>query len=205
MVYLYDNAIINDLRRIITDNRITITPFENLIRTISKSENDVISLPIVSITRTNWTILSNRPHAMKFDGALSDISLVNQEDTKVTNLQAIPIRINYLIDVWTRTRLDNDNLFRELIFYYSTNPTLKIQIPYGIDANKNFNIIFDNDVEDNSDIINHKNIGEHFRQTLSFYVDDAYLWKSSYRGKTIIDTDGLYLDINNEVREKIGD
>lgn len=201
MVYLYDNAIIQDLRRIINDNRVTITPYDNLIRTIAKSENDIITLPIISIARNGWSIRDERPHAMKFTGEFSGLD----DNKDVVNTYAIPIRIDYTMDVFTKTRLDNDNILRELIFYYSTNPTLSITIPYGLTANKNFNIIFGNDIEDNSDIINHKNIGEHFRQTIPFYVDDAYLWKSSISKKTYIDIDNLYLNINDEITEKVGD
>lgn len=210
MVYLYDDAIIKDLRDKISDERVTITPYDNLINSLGKSENDEIKLPIISIARTGWSISDSRPHSMKFTGELSEIRNTGIGNNKeIVNVYAMPIRINYLLDVWTRRRLDNDNIMRELIFYYSINPTLQITIPYNLGAEKNFNIMFGNDIEDNSNIPEHKNIGEYIRQTIPFYVDDAYLWRSNSRGPTYIDInsiDGFYLDINNgQVIERIGE
>lgn len=201
MVYLYDDAIVEDLRTRINDERVTITPYENLINSLAKSEEDEIKLPIISIERTGWSISDARPHAMKFTG---DISRIEKNPTKVVNVYAMPIRINYILDVWTKRRLDNDNIMRELIFYYSVNPTLQIKVPYGLEEIRNFNVFFGSDIEDNSNIPEHKNIGEYVRQTIPFYVDDAYLWRSDYRGPTYVDADGLYLDINKgSVIEKV--
>lgn len=181
-VNLYDDAIINSLREITQDSRIHISPAENVFRTIGKLEGseDNINLPIISLSRPGWTILDSNHH-MKFDGA---IHLSDHDNNKVQNIQAIPIRINYLLDVWTRYRAENDMIMRELIFYYKTHPTLSITVPYGLDYVHNFNIFFESDIEDNSDIVEHKNRGEYFRQTIGLYTDDAYLWKSSSRGFT---------------------
>lgn len=201
MVYLYDDAIVKDFRDKIKDERIAITPFDNINNYLGKSEGDRIQLPVISVDRRGWSLSDSRPHTMKFTGELHSIN----DDETVTNVQEIPIRINYVIDVWTRRRLENDNIMRELIFYYSTHPTLKINIPYGLDSDKVFNIMFDSEVEDNSDIPNHINIGEFVRQSISFYVDDAYLWKASNFNKTYIDTDGMYLEVNKEIKERVGD
>lgn len=208
MVYLYDDAIVKDLRKRISDERVTITPYDNLMNSLGKSENDKIELPIISIARTGWSLSESRPHPMKFIGELSriDEGEVNNEK-KIVNVYAMPIRIDYLLDVWTKRRLDNDNIMRELLFYYSIHPTLQVKIPYGLDDYKNFNIMFGTDIEDNSNIPEHVNIGEYIRQTISFYVDDAYLWRSDYHGATyidIFDEDGFYLEINGKVRERVG-
>lgn len=199
-IFLYDNAIVTDLRRIISDNRIHIAPVENVFDLVAILDSDKIEMPLISLTRTGWSLSENRSHAMKFTGALVKY---NEDTGAHSSVQAMQIRINYLMDVWTKHRNENDLIVRELLFYYSTSPTLKVKIPYGLDVDHKFNVFFDPEVEDNSDIVEHKNRGEYFRQTLSFYTDDAYLWKSTHSKPTIIDVDNIYLEINNHDRERV--
>lgn len=185
-VYMYDEAIIEDLRILVNDDRIHIVPVDNVFRLIARLEDDKIEMPLISLTRTGWQLSDNKPQMMKFDGALADY---DEKRNSLKRVQAIPISIGYQLDVWTKTRLENDNILRELIFYYSTHPTLVVKIEYGLDITHNFNLFFDPDVEDNSDIVEHKNRGEYFRQTLTLYTDDAYLWKSSSRGPSFVESD----------------
>lgn len=176
---LYDDAIINNLRTLTQDTRIYIEPTENVFGTIGKLENsqDHIQLPLISVARTGWSIL-NPQHMQKFDGALLKSDL---EEDYTQRIQCIPIQINYVLDVWSKTRAENDEILRELIFYYHNHPEMEVTIPYGADFKHRFNIFFNSDIEDNSDIVEFKNRGEYFRQSISFYTDDAYLWKTSSR------------------------
>lgn len=181
----YDVAIIEDLRQILQDDRIHIVPPENFFRLLARIDNDKVEFPAISVVRRGWSLSDSHPHMMKFDGTLLSH---DNEANEYIRLQAIPISISYQMDVWTKTRLENDNIMRELIFYYSTHPTLNVKVPYGQKTYYHkFNVFFDSDIEDNSDIANHMNTGEYFRQTISFYTDDAYLWKSSSRGPTTIE------------------
>lgn len=182
-LYLYDNAIIEDIRRIFNDSRVHITIPDYEFSTLARIDKDRVTLPAISLVRTGWSLTDARPHTMKFDGA----TLRYEKDIKkFRSIQVIPIRINYLIDIWSKTRRENDDIMRELIFYYSTHPTLEITVPYDLNINHVFNIFFNNDIEDNSDIVSHKERGEYYRQTISMYTDDAYLWKSSARYPTVV-------------------
>jgi len=116
----------------------------------------------------------------------------------------MPIRINYQIDIWTRNREENDNLVRELVFYLSTHQAMYVDIPYDLNEKHVFTFALDNSIDDNSDIISHKNSGEYFRQTLTAYVDDAYLWKTNKAKSIELDTGGLKLRAENiPVEEEI--
>ena len=188
-VTLYDNSIIQSLRTLTENTKIHIVPVENVFRTIGKLEGseDHIELPIISVTRTGWS-LQDPQHTAKLAGTTW---AYDKEKEWVQNIQYMPIQINYLLDVWTRTRTENDAILRELIFYYTDHPTLQIEVPYGAELTHDFNIFFNTDIEDNSDIVEQKNRGEYFRQTIGFYTDDAYLWKTSSRPftKVIIDVE----------------
>lgn len=55
-----------------------------------------------------------------------------------------------------------------------------VYVGHGLNIAHKFNIYFNSGVEDNSDIANHINNGTYFRQDLTFYTDDAYLWRANY-------------------------
>ena len=187
--YLYDEAIINNLREVVGDSRIMITPVDNVYNVIPRINDDKFTLPLVTVTRTGWTILSDDVnHSAKYEGALSQISCEpKNHGLTVQRVQFVPMRLSYAIDVWTKTRLENDEFVRELFWYYMISPTLQINVPYDLNFDHNFNLFIEPDIEDNSDIAQQVNHGEFFRQTLRIYTDDAKLWKSSSRGPTIVD------------------
>ena len=49
-----------------------------------------------------------------------------------------------------------------------------------------FNIYFNSGIEDNSDIANHDTKGTYFRQDMTFFTDDAYLWRANWQNKVAI-------------------
>lgn len=197
---MYDEAIVNKLREITNQDHIHILPPQLEFRTIAQLDQDKVIMPLISLQRTGWSLSADRPHSMKFNGLGA---MYDYDNDTERYLQAIPIRINYLMDVWSKTRKENDLILRELIFYFSLNPTIQVTIPYDLDQEHNFNVFFDSEVEDNSDIVDQLNHGEYFRQTLSLYTDDAYLWKTRTTYPFIID---LSLDINDGAEtEEVGE
>lgn len=193
-VYAYDLAIVNDLRTRFnlkssdgtpkTNNKVYVTAVDNVFDIIGDLSEDRIDMPIVSLQRLGWSVADYHPQFMTFSGHI----IGQNEENKIIRLQAIPIRVNYQMDIWTKDRITNDAIIRELLFYYTLRPTLLVNIPYSLDITHNFNIFFDPDIEDNSDIIEHDNRGIFFRQTLGLYTDDAYLWKSSKKDPIIIES-----------------
>ena len=58
----------------------------------------------------------------------------------------------------------------------------------GLNIAHKFNIYFNSGIEDNSDLASHIDKGTYFRQDLTFYTDDAYLWRANYQELVKIDT-----------------
>ena len=163
------------------DERVYITPSDNVVRTIARLNNDEIKLPLISLNRTGVS-MQNFQFYTKYQGAPIRFEHLDEEDENnilIRNLQAIPMKIQYSIDIWTRNREENDNIMRELLFFISTHPQIEITIPYGVNENHVFNLLLDGNITDNSDILDHKNRGEIFITSISAYVDDAYIWKSN--------------------------
>lgn len=184
--YLYDEAIISNLREITGDGRIHITPVSRAMDVIPRIDDDKFTLPLITVTRTGWRILSdNNNHSARYEGDVVEIKPLN-DNVRVKRVQFIPMRLEYSIDIWTRTRRENDEIVRELFWYYLVSPTLTVTVPYELDFEHNFNVFIEEDVEDNSDIAGQPDHGEYFRQTLRIYTDDAKLWKSTSRGLTTL-------------------
>lgn len=187
--YLYDEAVIADLRRVIGDNRISIMPTQRAFDIIPRIDEDKFTLPIITLTRTGWTIhTDHHSHSAKYEGGLAGIEYDPNKycDINIKRVQFVDMTINYSLDVWTRYRQENDEIIRELYWYYLTSPTLDITVPYDLDFDHHFNLFVEPDIEDNSDIAEHMNKGEYFRQTINLYTDDAKLWKSTSRGPTSV-------------------
>lgn len=112
------------------------------------------------------------------------------DDNNVQDIRAavIPITVNWRLSVWTRDRITNDAIVREILWYYHLRPTLMVYVPHGLNMAHKFNIYFNSGIEDNSDIANHNTNGTYFRQDLTLYTDDAYLWRANYQDRVQIDT-----------------
>ena len=172
-VHRYDEAIINHFREIFDDTRIHILPVEQAIRFTGQLRQDNVKFPLISTNRLGWSI---RTSDINFN-ALRTGGYQNRNDNGTnTFTQVIPIRINYQMDIFTVDKISGDELVRELIFHLLLHPTLEVDIPYKIGKNYNFNLFLDSEIVDNSDTVEHINKGVLFRNTLTFYTDDAYLF-----------------------------
>lgn len=174
-VKCYDDAIINCFREIFNDDTISILPVENAIRFSSQLRKDNLEFPMISTTRLGYSI---RNSDVNFNA--KRLGSFKGRDGLNNNIfaQVIPIRIEYQLDVFTVDRESCDEIIRELIFYFMQHPTLKAHFEYGLDIEHNFNLFLNDDVVDNSDTVDHYDKGVMFRNTLTFYTDDALLFAS---------------------------
>ena len=171
----YDHAIVNKFRELFDDNRISILPVEDAFRFVSQLNRDDLEFPLISTTRLGVTILkSDVNQAQKTKGHL----VRQDENNNSIFAQSIPIRIEYQLDIFTVDRESCDEITRELVFYLYQHPTLQAHFDYGLDIEHNFNLFLNEDIVDNSDTIEHVNKGVKFRNTLTFYTDDARLVRS---------------------------
>lgn len=175
-VHRYDKAIIDHFREVLDDERIHILPVEQAIRFTAQLRKDDVRFPLISTNRLGYSL---RLSDGNFYGLRNGAYQNRNDDGTNTFAQVIPIRINYQMDIFTVDKITGDELTRELIFHIMQNPTLTVDIPYQLNMSHKFNIFLDSDIVDNSDTIENVNTGVKFRNTLTFYTDDAYLFASS--------------------------
>lgn len=187
-VYAYDRAIIEDFRARFkrsdvnseVNPNVQIGAPEQMFNILGQLDEDNVIMPFVGIQRLDWQLNLDRQGFQTFIG--DRVYERIGPDGKPINVRAqvIPITINYRLSVWSKDRITNDALVRELLFYYHLRPSLMVYVGHGLNIAHKFNIYFNSGIEDNSDIANHINNGTYFRQDLTFYTDDAYLWRANY-------------------------
>ena len=161
----YDDAIINRFREVFNDNTISILPVENAIRFSAQLRKDNLTFPMISTTRLGYSIVRNQ---VNFNAKMVGSFKTRDGENNNVFAQSIPIRIEYQLD----------EIIRELIFFFEQKPTLQAHFEYGLDFDHNFNLFLNEDIVDNSDTVEHENTGVMFRNTLTFYTDDARLFRS---------------------------
>lgn len=117
---LYDKAV-RDKFRSVYPNTVLAEPdifFEVLLKyqaSLGKSNNEP-ELPAISIYRSSLSLDStagNYPGSIigrKTDYPIGDKSLVH-------NVRSIPIRLEYMVEVWSKTRSTLNDLISELVFW----------------------------------------------------------------------------------------
>lgn len=175
-MYLYDNAILDKFRELFDTDKIFIVPPERAKMIRAQLDDDTIKFPLISLDRRGWTMLDDHN---SWSASVKGIPDSINNDGSANILHAIPIKIEYQLDVFTVDKVSCDEILRELIFYFKLHPTMQVHIPYGLETNHNFNVYFNPEVEDNSDTVEHINKGVLYRYTASFYTDDAYLFANT--------------------------
>ena len=175
--YLYDEALINKIKLWTQNTDVRVYgPNETarLFETIADSNNDEpVHLPLISLSRNNgFTVMNPNKQPLSFDGLTMEASY-----EKSIMLNAVPIQLNYQLDIYTRYQKEADEFVRNLIFNLINFPVVTIKLPYNnsnIEADST--IILQGEVEDNSDVPERIVKGQFTRYTLSFYLIDAYLF-----------------------------
>lgn len=151
MLYLYDNAICNDLSSSFnpdtTDNPVvTVIDKEQAIGIAAQKQNDDIKFPIICVVRDEDTSIDSS--RMNFTRAHRGVaSVLDSETNELYYEKAVPIKLSYTICIYTSNQEDMDELVRELTFKYINMYFLHIQLPYEADRRVRFGVSIDPDAE----------------------------------------------------------
>lgn len=206
---LYDDAIAQKLQDLLNkDSGIHILKPDETTRLFNEKadvSHDKITLPIIALSRRGYRILNPNKQPKSYDG----IKIVRRDkynnvikEESALKLNAIPIQLNYQLDIYTLNLDDCENYSREFIFQLVNHPTGEVFIPYN-DANvtHKFTIHVEQEVEDNSDIRERLFPGQFTRYTISFMVDDAYLF--SIPNKKRVEISCVKVDVQDKESKEI--
>lgn len=177
-ISLYDEAVYNKIRKWIPSVQFTILKPNETTRLFAINadikNDEVPKLPLIAISRDpSITVDVVGRNPMSFSG-----TPLNSNQKVSIRLDAIPITINYQLDIYVRRAEDADELVREILFNAVNHPKMYINIPYeGANLQHVCNLILNPEVTDNSDIPEKLFPDQFSRWTIRFQVADAYLWK----------------------------
>lgn len=193
-IYLYDEALTAKIKSWTSSTDLHVySPDDTtrLFEVVADTSNDEpFKLPLIAISRTSSFEISPFKQPLGYDGATTDASY-----QKSLQLNAIPIQLQYKIDVYTRYRREADEYVRNLLFNIINFPTLEILIPYNDkDIYHQSTLTLANSVEDLSNIPERLAPGQFTRYQISISVENAYLWDVRLRDNWHIEDVKLWYD-----------
>jgi hypothetical protein len=183
--YLYDEALVDRLRKITGDDRIHIVHPDQSVSFLAQFDKDKVQFPVIVVTRAPSATI-NPPNQV---AVLKGQSVRINEDNTASKIKLIPMRLEWSIDVYAVDRYTCDEIVRELIFYFTTYPRFQVKVPYDLDVPQNFDVLLGTEVVDNTDLTEFPNTGELFRETISVYTENAHLYASKRQYLTKVKSD----------------
>lgn len=188
----YDDAIVNKLQKWIPSNaKLRILKPDETARFFALHAEDTndrpADLPLVMLSRSRDIELQlNIKNPKSFDGIRMTTDM-NANKTAIIN--SIPIRVEYQLDIVTKTEEENDEYLRNFLFKLINNPTIYIEIPYnGSNLRYIANLRVLSTVSDTSDITERLFVGQFVRYTIHIELQDGYLFNVPYKQNWKIDS-----------------
>lgn len=189
-VRLYDEALLAKLQGWTRNTKLNITGVNDTRRVFQvigdKTGDEPIKLPLITLSRpAGYEILNTNKKMLTFDGALIGVS-----EKYGKQLNAVPIQINYQLDVYAKYLAEADEYARNLVFNIINYPKVTVTLPYNdskVEHDSNIRLL--SEVQDNSDVPERLIPGQFTRLSLSITIDDAYLFDIRVRDNISIDTE----------------
>jgi len=189
MVSLYDEAVLAKL--VSWTDKTNIHVYSNnansdVFAMIGDETNDSpVQLPLIALRRIGGYELIN-PNS---DSQTRNGYVLTQNEAITVQLNAIPIKVVYQIDIYSRYKKESDLYCRDLIFNIVNHPTCQVTIPYNdLNIQHNFNLHLNPQIADNSSVPEDNIGGKFSRMTLTVEITDAYLWSVPVRRTFTIDS-----------------
>lgn len=181
ILYLYDNAIVDDLKKSFNPQNVPnpvvkVIPPEQVIGVAAQIQNDGISFPIVALTRDENTPIDK--DRMNFTRAHKGVfSVLDKKTNQLYYEKALPIRLSYKLTILTTNTADMDELIKELLFKYTAMYYLTIQLPYECDRKIRFGItiVSDEDIERSSGNLEYIETGKLYQSIIPLTCEGCVL------------------------------
>lgn len=147
MIYLYDKAIAEDLRKSFNPNNIDqplvqVVDPEGTVDLVAAMKEDKVTYPIVSLYRDpdSGVDISRINFARLHRGVAA---VVDPNTNMIYYEKVLPINLRYELSVFTTNTADMDEILREMLFKYVQMYFLSITLPYEASRKIRFGIRVD--------------------------------------------------------------
>jgi hypothetical protein len=143
-----------------------------------ESGDKPLTLPCIALSRNNDLEIEVNYKTPKSYAGLK----LKQTEAETLLLNAIPVKPQYQLDIYTKTAEEGDEYLRQYLFKLINNPVIKIVIPYnGVEVEQIANIRVLNTISDTSEISERLFSGQFNRWTIQFEIQDAFFYDVPYR------------------------
>lgn len=177
MIYLYDNAIVEDLAESFDSDSqenpvVRVIGPDQIIGIAAQIQNDEISFPLVAISRD--TPIEIDQSRMNYTRAHKGVPVTIDNDTnQIFYERAIPINLSYKMTVLTTNQADMDEMLRELWFKYLSMYYLTIKLPYEGQRYVRFGVAIDqrSSIEQSSGAVEYIESGQLYQAIIPLYCE----------------------------------
>lgn len=176
MVYLYDNAICDDLKRSLGSSTVSVVGPDKIMEIAAQLQDDKIHFPLVCLYRKRDMPIDTK--RMNFTRLHFGVQCVMDHDTNMLYYErAIPVNLSYELHVLATNQADIDELTRELLFKFASMYYLTIELPYESDRKIRFGIVVDQDagVEGKSGAAEYLTDGTIYQSTITLNCEGCNL------------------------------
>lgn len=146
--------------------------------TAEDTKDNPLTLPFIALSRNNDLEIEANIKTPKSYAGLK----LRQTEAETVLLNAIPVRPQYQLDIYTKTAEEGDEYLRQYLFKLINNPVIKIVIPYnGVEIEQIANLRVLGTVSDTSEITERLFTGQFNRWTIQLEIHDAFLYDVPYR------------------------
>ena len=175
--YLYDEAFLKKLQNWTRNTEVTLFGTDDSTRFLEvladKSDDKPIKLPVICLRRPGgYSIDTQGKKPLSFDGIT-----MGANEQRSQQLNAIPISLNYQIDIMARYYREADEYARNIIFNVINYPRLEVTLPYeGANYKHVGQLKISQEIVDNSAVAERLAKGQFSILSLAVSIDDAYLF-----------------------------
>ena len=134
MIYIYDNAIVKDLLDSFDKDNygnsvVSVVPPDDILSIAAQVQDDKIHYPLIALSRAESIPIDSE--RMNFTRLHRGVATVF--DNKTNNIyyeKVMPIKLQYTLICMATNTADVDELIREIMFKYTHQYFITIQIPY---------------------------------------------------------------------------
>ena len=170
MLYLYDRAIVDDIKASLTgaaNPNVIATDAENFPGIIAQMQNDTITYPLILVQRGEDAVIdTNLTNFSRYQFGVPCV--FDNDKNNVYFERALPVKLEYTLRIITTNVADRDELARELFYKYISMYFLTIQLPYESDRKVRFavNVDFDYGIKNESQSFDYLASGALYQATI---------------------------------------
>ena len=172
MIYLYDNAIVEDLQKSFNkdtvNSTVKVVSPENFAELVAQMQQDTVTFPVIALSRADTISIDSRLN--NFTRCQKGVvSVLDPKTNELYYEKSYPIKLSYDLSVFTTNTADMDELLKELIFKYTAMYFLTVKLPYECARKIRFGVSIDSDY------------GIEKQSSSSEYIQEGHIYQSTVR------------------------